>query len=314
MVDYNQRDIGIGGAIWVSGITLLIASFISLRHIWVNNKNPHYREAQKWLNVILLGPMLVGWPCWAIVIVGSAIGLLEVAADVMKALIVYVFVEYTIRMLGWQSDSTGSHYDPMKVDVAVSSVEKVKHKCPCFGSISLETPKHVHSFLWRVKWAMIQYGLTFLLSAVASCILLYGFSTDYLHYGSSDFQYGYVYINYAKIVTSIYAMYFMMMFMKVTKEVKELKNLNMTPKFKVIEYAFMVTQIQPSIIGLAASYGLIADTTDDDSVKYVTIYTSNLLLCVEMIILAFVNWVVFPISDYKGHGASQPLISQIKNI
>lgn len=310
-MDYNARDIGVGGAIWVAAIILLIASILSITQVIQYAKHQYFPDAQKKLYIVLLGPVLIGWPCWLILIFGTRVGLLEVATDIMKALIVYFFIEYTIKIIGWEIDSTGSHFNAMKVDTAISAIEKVKHRLPCFGHVNLKDPKHVHSFLRRVKAAVIQYGIVFFFSAIASGLLLY-YDGDRLNYGSMNLSSGYVYINFIKIFTSIYAMYWTLQFLRVVRQIPELKFLHMNPKFKTIELVFILTNLQPTIIGFLASYGLIADYTDSESVRTIAGYTSNLLLCVEMIIFAFVQRLVFPLNDYKNKSSFEPLIPQSK--
>ena len=43
---YDRTDIGIGGAIWVAGISLFITTGISIYNISSHFRNLYYKEAQ----------------------------------------------------------------------------------------------------------------------------------------------------------------------------------------------------------------------------------------------------------------------------
>ena len=54
---YENDSIGVGGAIWVSAIALLVASGIAISNIIKHYKNLYYKEAQNKLFLILFLPI-----------------------------------------------------------------------------------------------------------------------------------------------------------------------------------------------------------------------------------------------------------------
>jgi len=294
---YDRRELGIGAGIWVSAIILVFATFLALWNIYDHYKHMYYPQAQKILMVILTAPILIGWPSWVIVLVGEDVGILEVVTDIVKSLMIILFVEYTLRLIGWRMDSTGSHYDYDKVESSFSQLENGTHLCPCFGKIPLKTSEDVKIFIWRVRFAGIQYGIVFFFAAIAATLLLTVDGDNY-HYGELDPHYGYFWINMIKIVVSAIAMYHLLLYLTNIHKIHELKHMNVDPKFLAVKIAFIGTQIQPTVIGSLADWGAIADT-DEYDVDQITSYTTYLLLSIEMIIFAFVQGLIFPPREYK---------------
>ena len=65
-----------------------------------------------------------------------------------------------------------------------------------------------------------------------------------------------------------------------------------------VQMSCLLAQPQSILLGLFAGFGWISDADEYNSSE-TTLVSLNLLLCVEMIVLAFVQIIVFPAKDFE---------------
>lgn len=107
-----------------------------------------------------------------------------------------------------------------------------------------------------------------------------------------------MWFNTIKSISSMFALYFLVSYAFFAARIPELKDLKIKSKFYLIKLSMIFTEIQPLIISIFANRGLIANTSDY-SPEEITNYTNSLLICSEMIIVGFIQILVFPLSDYN---------------
>ena len=295
-MSYDQRSLGVGGGIWVAGITMVIASLLAFYNVYDHCKSKVYPQAQKFLYFILLAPVFVGWPSWLVLVAGDAIGILEYVGDLAKALLVLLFTQYVIKMLGTEVNDSICQYSQDKVYSRLTSLGKTKHLSKCFGEISLRSTKEAKSFLRRIQFSAWQYLVVLVIITVLGVVLTL-IDKDYIKVGSFEAESANLWISLVKITATLIAVYHLFLLSYAVLAFKDLEKIGMKAKFRTVQLAFMITQIQSTLIGTLAESGAIADTDDYDT-DQISLFTTNLLMCVEMIILAFVQGIVFSTEDF----------------
>ena len=82
-------------------------------------------------------------------------------------------------------------------------------------------------------------------------------------------------------------MFHLITFSRGISSLQKLRDLRVGTKFTVIQLSCLVTKLQELIISGIVSTGAVADLDKHDQ-DDVTLFVSHLLLCFEMVILAFV--------------------------
>lgn len=294
---YDRRDVGVGGSLWATGISLVLATCVMIDHYIKNIRNIGYLEAQRRLQFLILSPIIIAWPSWVILVLGTGAGILEYVGDMFKGIALFIFIDYSIRLVGWDRDENQSEYSPARAEGCFIRLVKVRNICGCLGSTQLKNQEDVSWFLNKIRIAAFQYCIVLFCLLVVSIILKL-ISGDYLRYGNMDPGYGYFWISMFKVITSTIALYQVYVFSKNVSAIPEMRKINVNFKFFTIIVGFIVTQYQfPAIGGLSRISGF----SNEDSRSDITSYTSNLLLCIEMIAMSFMQTAVFNINDYKNN-------------
>ncbi|CAG9334813.1 unnamed protein product [Blepharisma stoltei] len=293
---YDQRELGIGAGIWVSGISLIVASYICLSMIYENRKHRYFYEAQKMLDFIYFAPIIIGWPTWVIILLGNEGGIFEYIVDIYKAMIFYFLISYVLAMIGRISDGKGYVYNQEKMINSFLSIERTGFFFLFCGKIKLRNKKWVKSFLFYVRLISVLYIVTYICIFIAILLLLY-VDGDNLHYGEIDPNYGYFWINITIICVTILSSHALYTFIHTIKKIPNLKGFRIKSKFYIIEVFAMLIQVQPLIFSAFAEWNWISDN-DKYETDEIASFTSNFILCIEMVIFAFMLKVLFPYTDY----------------
>jgi len=302
MTCYETDTLGVGVSIWVSGFGMVISTVLCAKLVFAHYKNLNYPSAQKLLFVVLTAPVLLGWPSWTVLVAGEKAVFLELLADMAKAVLSYFFTLYAICLLGKELNGDSYKFNPANLETSLLGLGSVKHLLKCFGEIKLDSSEAVASFLKRVKICVVQYLVVLVLVFIGGVVYIIADGSSSV--GDLE-ESGYAGITAVKLLSTLVALYHFFTFSGALKQVPHLDQLNIATKFTSIKLCFMATQFQPLVLWVFAALGLIADT-QVCSVSETTVFASNLLMCSEMLALAFVQVFLYPPLEYKPNTERSP--------
>ncbi|CAG9333824.1 unnamed protein product [Blepharisma stoltei] len=290
MLDHDS--LGESSAVGVMGVILIIASIIVLIQMMHHKRNFLYPPAQKRIFLLLLTPLVIGWSSWVCLLVGSKIAAIDSLISADRALNIWAFITYIEKMLGHTIESDQAAFSKEKMTQLLMKQEKAS--CFFCGKFYFTNEARAQAYIKRIKFGAYQYIFVLLSAAIITTILV---TTRYNSYSIEHGSNGAIWLTIAKSASMVLAMIYTLLFIWFVKKIPEMRYLKLQPKFAVTQFALQLTVIQPLIITLFATEDLII-STDIDSVDNITSWTSNLLLCSEMIIFTFLQFMIYPVSDY----------------
>ncbi|CAG9333821.1 unnamed protein product [Blepharisma stoltei] len=290
---FDHDSLGESSAVGVMGVILIIASIIVLIQMVHHKRNFFYPSAQKRIFLLLLTPLVIGWSSWVCLLVGSKIAPIDSLISADRALNIWAFITYIEKMLGWTIENDRAVFSKEKMSQLL--MKQVKASFCCCEKFYFTNEARAQSYIKRIKFGAYQYIFVLLCVAIITIILA---ATRYNSYSIEHGSNGVIWLTIAKSASMGLAMTYTLLFVSFAKRIPEMRYLKLQPKFAVTQFALQLTVIQPLIITLFATEDLII-STDIDSVDNITSWTSNLLLCSEMIIFTFLQFMIYPVSDYN---------------
>mmetsp|Transcript_14116 Transcript_14116/g.14174 ORF Transcript_14116/g.14174 Transcript_14116/m.14174 type:complete len:120 (+) Transcript_14116:432-791(+) len=113
-----------------------------------------------------------------------------------------------------------------------------------------------------------------------------------------DPTYGFFWINMFKMLSATVALYQLFTYLKNISQIPEMRLLQIRSKSYMILLTLVLTLYQSAIIGGLSRWSSVSDE-QNYSRENITSYTSNLLICVEMIVLALIQGTIFTAEDYS---------------
>lgn len=198
--------------------------------------------------------------------------------------------------MGWtQSDGRYVYSQEVLLSVLVSQKEA---KC-CFGCLrpkKLRSKAEAAGYLKRMKFWIFQFIIVMGVTGIITMILIGADSKAYV-VGSSKNKSVWLYSSIFRSISSMLALIYLLNISKFVHNIPEMKDYKVELKFLLIKLTLILTEFQPLIIAIFAETDLIA-STHKYSVEDITNYTNTMLLCSEMIVISFLQLLVYPLSDY----------------
>jgi hypothetical protein len=119
------------------------------------------------------------------------------------------------------------------------------------------------------------------------------------HEGSFSLKYGYIYISFIMNCSITWAAYVLLQFYLVFK--KQLQPYSPVPKFLCIKAILFLSFWQAVVLAGFSQFQLIHDVGEYTAADVKT-GINNLLLCVEMVLIALAHRLAFPYAQYKHQG------------
>jgi len=164
---------------------------------------------------------------------------------------------------------------------------------------SLTTKEEADWYVRKTYIGVLQLSLVLMAIGIGELIVYFFFYDTYAYKSPTQFSLKLVALS-AKIISSIVAINYLFNFSHFAHHIPELEKLNVTMKFIIIKLTMMVTEIQPLFILLVAESGVLASDKEYTS-DAMSNYTNSLLLCSEMIVVGFLQILIFPVSDFSTH-------------
>jgi hypothetical protein len=298
---YDHSELGISASTGVTATLMVIVTLLVLYEIKIQFGAIRYPEAQHRLIFLLTAPLVIGWLTFGVLYDPASERVINVVLLGYKAAYLLFFNRYCEQLLGWTDKGGNYVYTLEKSITTLQAVGELTHKllCRCFGKISLHTPEESEYFLKRTRILVGQLVVVLILSVVISVILEFATAHDYLNYGVQTFDSAYLYLSFIRSISTIIATYTVFLYSFALNAVPRLKHIQILAKFAVVKFAILLPELQPMIISIFCS----ADVISDDYSKADQIaFVNSLLVCDEMLIVAFVQLLAFNPSDYKfGH-------------
>lgn len=220
---------------------------------------------------------------------------LSVIGNLAKALAVFFFTRYNMRLLGWEKSPTEFIYNAFLVEQALVDIEKVPVSCPlcrcCCSPTDVSTPEKAQNFIKKILFSTTQFLIVI---AAIFCIELILVLTGNIGSPFVDL------ISIVEFISTAIAIYHMIVFSTLMREFKQFAHLALQPKFLTVIMIALVTQVQANLLSLLVSLNWFADT-DENSEDTILTFTLNLLICLEMSAVAFAQLILFPPEDYTIH-------------
>ncbi|KAG8915329.1 hypothetical protein FRC00_005606 [Tulasnella sp. 408] len=184
----------------------------------------------------------------------------------------------------------------MKVEEALKNKPKMRMPFPLSGH---EVTPSKPSFLYKVKWAVLQYAIVKPLTAIATVITQ---EAGVLCQGSWDFHFASVYLRIIDLLSMLCALYGLILFYMITKDL--LAHRRTLVKFVAVKIVVFLGVVQNFILTILDKHGAIHGTkmwTESNVVNGI----NAICLCVEMVLIsALMLWAYSP-SEYKNPAAGE---------
>ncbi|CAG9324888.1 unnamed protein product [Blepharisma stoltei] len=309
MVDHH--NLAESSAVGVTAVVLVISTFISLYQIVSYARNMKYKSAQIACMLLFTTPMIVGWSAWASLYVGEELKNLDSLVTIDKAFCITMFLILTEMLLGW-TESNGKYFYTKETEVrTIVNMKEAKWLLPCIKPSPLSTPDQALSYLWKVRIGTYQVVFVIITVTIITAALLIFDSEDF-KIGDNNSNSVWLWLNSIRSISCAVALFYLVNYAFFAARIPELNDLKIRSKFYLIKLSMIFTEIQPLIISYCAGKGWIADT-DDYSQEEITSWTNSLLLCSEMIIVGFIQILVFPVSDYDTPPSSRKFSTHGEN-
>lgn len=154
------------------------------------------------------------------------------------------------------------------------------------------------TYIQRIRYLVIQFCVVLVILGVIGIIMI-GATHDYDYNNSSENKVFTIFYGF-KTVSSIVSLLGLLRIVWYVKRIPEMEKFGFFHKVLILKLGFLFTEVQPLIIELIASLDGIA-STNIYSTAEITSYTNALLIVTEMIIISFLLYIEFPITDYDLH-------------
>ncbi|CAG9324895.1 unnamed protein product [Blepharisma stoltei] len=192
------------------------------------------------------------------------------------------------------------------------SMKEAKWILPCIKPSPLSTPEQTMSYLTKIRIGTFQVVFVIIVFTIAISFLL-AFDIDGFSIGDSSTDSLWFWLSAIRSISSGLALFYLVNYSFFAARIPELYDLQLKAKFNLVQLSMVFTELQPIIISFCADQGWIANT-DDYSKEEITSWTNNLLLCSEMIIVGFLQILIFPVKDYDTPPSSRRCFSQRESL
>ncbi|CAG9314703.1 unnamed protein product [Blepharisma stoltei] len=292
----SHGDLGEKAAVFVSGVVLFISTLLVLYQLWKYYRHMIYKQAQIALMVLFLMPMLIGWTALAVISTMEKQKTLEFCLNMYKSIGLIAFMYYIDRMMGWIKEGDENKYSKKERQECLMRIKKAKCIYFCVKPSPLTTPKEADSYITKTYIGVLQLSVVLFLIGVGELIVYFLFHDVWVYKGPTHYSLAYLAM-IAKFCSSCFALSYLFNFSHFAHHIPELERLGITTKFYIIKLSMMFTEIQPLLILILVELGVIS-SDNKYTVDEMTTYTNSLLLCSEMIVVGFLQLLIFPVEDF----------------
>mmetsp|Transcript_13575 Transcript_13575/g.25621 ORF Transcript_13575/g.25621 Transcript_13575/m.25621 type:complete len:310 (-) Transcript_13575:34-963(-) len=297
---YDHSELGIAGSTGVSATILVIVTMLCVFEAIKQKKHMRYPEAQIRLIYLLFAPVFIGWLTFGILYEPESERIIAAILFGYKASYLLIFNRYCERLLGWTDKGGVYVYSQEKSISSLQTLGEHKHKfiCACLGKIPLRTREQAEYFLKRTRILVAQFVVILLIIGVLVIILEFATPKDYYHYGQETYDSAFTYISIMRSISTIVATYTVFLYSTVLNSIPRLKALHILSKFAIVKFAILLPELQPQIISIFSYADVISD---DYSKEEQVSFINSILVIDEMLIVAFVQLLVFDPTEYNVH-------------
>ena len=291
MVDTNNLEEC--ASIGVTATILVLVTLFAMRNLYIYKKNHRYPQAQAYLIVIILMPVIIGWLSWAQLFKKKELRSVGFLLNIYKAACLTCFVFFIEKMLGRIMIGDENHFSEKRIYEVLCT--KSYSKWLCIKCDPITTIEEAKKYLWKKKVLVLQFSIVLSIAGIVGGLMI--LSTG--NYTLTNSNQNVIYSIFGIIVgvSSLIALLALLNLGLFVNDIPEMKSLNIFHKFFIIKAAILVTEIQSLIIELFAYEGLIANTSVF-SLQEITTYTNSLLVSCEMTIISFLIVMIYPLTDY----------------
>ncbi|KAF0744440.1 hypothetical protein LEN26_002800 [Aphanomyces euteiches] len=272
----------------VSGVFVLVALYVSVKLIRNHLKYFTKPGVQRKIIGILWMVPIYATTSWLSLRFKSWSLLFDMMRDCYEAYVIYLFLALMVAYLGDGSDE--------RVVRILMTLPDLPHPFP-FNYWN-KPIKMDSSFLRDCKMAAMQFVVLKPLTGFLA-ILLEHF--DLYAQGEFVLNRGYLYISIILNASVTYAFYYLVLFYLALGT--HLKPYKPVPKFLCVKAVLFLSYWQSVVLAFLSKFEIIHQvgswTTND-----VTMGIQNVLICFEMMVIAFVHTHAFPYDEYKDYAES----------
>lgn len=262
--------------------------------------------------ILFCMPIFIGWTSLASLSTMHKQKILEFLLNVYKSVGLICFMIYIDRMMGWTKEGENSKYSKKERQDCLIRIKSAKCIYGCIKPSPLTTEKEADWYMTKTYVGVLQLCLVLIAIGVGE-LIVWGFFHDiYLYKGPEHLSLWLLALG-AKIISSCIALNFLFNFSHFSHHIPELEKLNITTKFYIIKLSMMFTEIQPLIILLLVELGAVA-SDKEYSVEEMSTYTNSLLLCSEMILVGFLQILIFPVEDFLNNPDHRKSLTHHKHV
>lgn len=291
---YDYDELGISSGFGVTAFILILSSCISIYNCSYHMKHIVYQEAQIRLVPYLFSPVVIGWLGWSELMIAQAPPYLSTISDWYTALTVICFVGYAFKIIGAEQVGESIEFSQDRLEMNLTCNTTVRNP---FRKIELNSKENAQKFMSNIWIFVYQFAAVITITSLIGLIIRLAKGQNLYEPGDASMGKAYLYLNIIKVISTFLAISRLSVLSSVFNHVSAVTNIRLATKIKTVQLSIMLRQVQGLIISVCVQLGVPRGDGYDKDEK--VIWTENTLVASEMLVLAFVIILMFPMVDYE---------------
>ena len=290
---YDYDELGISAGLGVSGFLLVLSSLICIYYSTYHVKHIVYCEAQYRLFPYLFSPVVIGWLAWGELMMAKSPPFLKLILDLYTSITVICFVGYVFKMIGGESVGEEIEYNKVKMERSFMINKTVRN---VFQKIEMNNEENVRKYILRIWIFVYQYAAVVVITSIIGLIARLARSDDLYEPADTSPNRIFLWLSIIRVVSSILAISRLKALASTVSHISSASQIKLSTKINAVQLSIMIQSIQELIISLCIRLGVPRGDGYDSDER--AIWTTNTLICSEMLVLAFIIVLLFPMKDY----------------
>jgi hypothetical protein len=290
---YDYDELGISAGFGVSGFILVLSTCICIYYSTYHVKHIVYPEAQYRLFPYLISPVVIGWLAWGELMMAHSPPFLKLISDLYTSITVICFVGYVFKMIGGVSVGEEIEYNKVKMERSFIINKSVRN---LFTKIEMDSEENVRKYILRIWIFVYQFAAVVVITSIIGLISRLVRGDDLYEQADTSIDKVFIWLAIIRVISSILAISRLKALSSTVSHISSVSHIKLSTKITAVQLSIMIQSIQALVISICIRIGVPRGDGYDSDEK--AIWTTNTLICSEMLVLAFIMILLFPMKDY----------------
>lgn len=291
---YDYDELGISAGFGVCGFLLVLSTLICIYYSTYHIKHIVYPAAQYRLLPYLFTPVVVGWLAWGELLMAHSPPFLKLISDLYTSITVICFVGYVFKMIGGEGVGEEIEYSNIKMERSFIINKSVRN---LFTKIEMNSEENVRRYILRIWIFVYQFAAVVIITSFIGLITRLAQGDDDLYeQADTSPKKIFFWLSIIRTISTILAISRLKALSSTVSHISSVSHIKLSTKINAVQLSIMIQSIQALVISICVKLGVPHGDGYDTDEK--AIWTTNTLICSEMLVLAFIIILLFPMKDY----------------